>query len=255
MDITRIINDAAFAGKIILENGAEIYRVEDTIIRICNAYDIKKVDTFVTINIIIVCASSEYDRTVTIVKRVKGRTTNLEKISQVNDVSRNIKDKGHTLEYVEDKLEKINNIKPYSDKIAVFFSGTAAAFFTLVFGGNLRDFFVSFVIGCLIRLTYLILNLVQTNEFLINTLCGALTAIIALLSVHFNIGSHVDNIIIGSIMLLVPGIAITNAIRDTIAGDLVAGNSRAIEAILIASAIALGTGVVLKLWFMLLGGV
>lgn len=254
MDITRIINDAALAGKIILENGAEIYRVEDTIVRICNAYGIKNVDTFVTINIIIVCASSEYDRPITIVKRVNNRTINLEKISQVNDVSRHIKDKGHTLEYVEDKLDRINSIKPYSTKITLFFSGTAAAFFTLVFGGNLRDFFVSFIIGCLIRLTNLILNLVQTNEFLINTLCGALTAIIALFSVYLNIGMHLDKIIIGSIMLLVPGIAITNAIRDTIAGDLISGSSRAIEAILIASAIALGTGVILKLWF-LLGGI
>ncbi|AYD40938.1 threonine/serine exporter [Clostridium fermenticellae] len=255
MDITRIINDAAFAGKIILENGAEIYRVEDTIVRICNAYGIKKVDTFVTTNIIIVCASDEYDRTITIVRRIKQRTINLEKISQVNDVSRHIKDKGHTLEYVENKLDRINNIRPYSNKITLFFSGLVAGFFTLVFGGNLRDFLVSFIIGILIRLTYLTLNLVQTNEFLINTLSGALTALIALSSVYFHIGVHSDKIIVGSIMLLVPGIAITNAIRDTIAGDIISGSSRAIEAILIASAIALGTGIILKLWFIILGGV
>ena len=63
-----------------------------------------------------------------------------------------------------------------------------------------------------------------------------------------------DTIIIGSIMLLVPGIAITNAIRDTIAGDLVSGVSRSMEALFIAIAIAAGTSVVFKIWFLIFGG-
>jgi uncharacterized membrane protein YjjP (DUF1212 family) len=56
-------------------------------------------------------------------------------------------------------------------------------------------------------------------------------------------------------MLLVPGLAITNAIRDTMAGDLVAGTARTVEAIFIAAAIATGAGSMLKLWALLVGGV
>ncbi|NMM65563.1 threonine/serine exporter family protein [Clostridium sp. P21] len=255
MDVNRIINVATYAGKIMLENGAEIYRVEETIVRICSAYGIYGVDTFVTITVIMASAEQKYQQTISVVKRIKKRTLNIEKISRVNDISRNIRNKGYTLEFVEDKLKNIDSMKPYSNKVNVVFSGMVAAFFTLVYGGNIRDFSIAFIIGCLIRIISIEFSSLETNEFFINILCGALTAVTALSMVHFGIATNSDKIIIGSIMLLVPGLAITNAIRDTIAGDLISGISRGIEAFLIAVAIAAGTGVVLKLWFNYFGGV
>lgn len=255
MDFNRIINMATYAGKIMLESGAEIYRVEETMIRICSVWNIHNLDTFVTPTVIMVSASTTYGQPISIVKRIKKRTVNLEKISQVNDISRNIKSKGLTLDDIENKLSKIESSKAYSDKLNIVLSGVAAAFFSLVFGGNSRDFFVSFFIGCGIRLISLTLSNLSANDFFINILCGSFTAIVALTSTYLNIGSHSDKIIIGSIMLLVPGLAITNAIRDTIAGDLLAGISRAVEAFLIAVGIALGTGVVLRFWIVYFGGV
>ena len=65
---------------------------------------------------------------------------------------------------------------------------------------------------------------------------------------------NIDSAIIGSLMLLVPGLAITNAVRDSIGGDLLAGIIRAVEACLIAIAIALGAGVTMSIWIALLGG-
>jgi uncharacterized membrane protein YjjP (DUF1212 family) len=134
-------------------------------------------------------------------------------------------------------------------------SGVAAGFFTLTFNGNLKDFLVSFFIGCSIRIIASALSNLAANDFFVNIICGAFTAISALTLTHLGVGSHSDKIIIGSIMLLVPGLAITNAIRDTISGDLLSGITRGIEAILIAVGIALGTGVVLKFWIIYFGGV
>ncbi|CAB1243215.1 threonine/serine exporter family protein [Clostridium sp. MT-14] len=253
MDINRIVNLAAYAGKIMLESGAEIYRVEETIIRISKNYNIDDIDAFVTLNIIIISASDKYGQTISLIKRVRQRTLNLEKISQVNNISRHIKDEAYTLDEMENKLSKIQYSKPYSTKIIILFSGIAAAFFSLVFGGNLHDFLVSFIIGCILSILSKSLGLLQANEFFINIICGAVTALIALSSVQLEIGSHVDTIIISSIMLLVPGLSITNAIRDTMAGDLISGISRGIEAFLVAIAIAVGTGSILKLW-LVLGG-
>lgn len=253
MDINRIMHIAAYAGKIILESGGEIYRVEETIVRICSAYNINNAQPFATPTVIIVSASNDYGQTISLVMRIKRRSLNLEKISRVNDISRNIKSKGFTLELIENELSKIDLQKAYSTRINILCAATTTGFFALVFGGNLKDFAVSFFIGCLIKLVSTFLSLVETNDFFINTICGALAAIIALLSVHLNIGAHADKIIIGSIMLLVPGLAITNAIRDTIAGELLSGITRCMEAFLVAVAIALGTGVAMKLWF-LLGG-
>lgn len=254
MDINRILNIAIYAGKIILENGGEIYRVEETIIRICDAYRIKNVEPFATTTAIMVSASNDYGQTISVIKRIKRRGLNLERISLVNDISRNIKHKGLTLEYIENELSKIEETKPYSTKINIIFAGITTAFFTLIFGGNLRDFLVSFFIGCIIKSISTFLNLLETNQFFINTLCGAIAASLALFSFYINIGAHTDKIIIGSIMTLVPGLAITNAIRDTIAGDLIAGITRFVEAFLIAIAVAVGTGIIMKLW-LILGGV
>lgn len=253
MDINRIINLAAYAGKIMLESGAEIYRVEETITRISKSYGICNVDAFVTLNVIIVSASNEYNQTVSIVKRVKQRTLNLEKICQVNNVSRHIKDQYHTLDTIESKLSKINSVKPYSIKMNIVFSGIAVSFLSLSYGGNIVDFIISFIIGCLISVISKGLNFLQTNEFFINIICGAAATLIALMITKLHIASHTNTIVISSIMLLVPGLAITNAIRDTISGDLISGISRGLEALLVAVAIAAGTGVILRLWIVLGG--
>ena len=56
--------------------------------------------------------------------------------------------------------------------------------------------------------------------------------------------TSVDNVIIGNIMTLIPGLGLTNALRDLFTGDSIAGLLRTIEAVLIALAIAAGYFVV-----------
>jgi uncharacterized membrane protein YjjP (DUF1212 family) len=254
MSANKIIHISADAGKIILENGGETYRVEETMSRICNAFGIELAESFVTPTGIMISVTTDCDQTITIVKRIKNRTVDLEKIAKVNNLSRNIKSQGLSLDQVQKELNTINTTKRYSDKTLVLFSCITVSFFTLMFGGNFYDFCISFFVGGLIKILSLALGKVNMNDFFINVLGGALAALLALLAVNFNLASHVDKIIIGSIMLLVPGLAITNAIRDTIAGDLLAGISRALEAILIAVAIAAGSGTVITIWVMYFGG-
>lgn len=246
MDTNKIIHIAAHAGKIVLESGGETYRVEDTIQRICQNFGVKDIESFVTPTGIMVSACDEYGHSTSLVKRITSRTVDLEKIHMVNDLSRNIKTRCMTSDDLEEGLIKIDELKRYDKKIVILFSAFSAAFFTLIFGGNLSDFIVSFFIGGIIRIVVIFLNNIKLNDFFINIIGGAIAAFFALVSVHLKLAVHIDTIVIGSIMHLVPGLAITNAIRDTISGDLVSGISRAIEAFLIAIAIAVGTGIVLK---------
>ncbi|ERI90351.1 hypothetical protein HMPREF1982_03954 [Clostridiales bacterium oral taxon 876 str. F0540] len=255
MHNNKVIHLAAYAGKIILENGGETYRVEETIIRICDAYGLKDAESYVTPTGIMISAVDTTGNTISLIKRIKSRTVNLEKISYVNDLSRSIKQNNLSIDIVKDELNKIDNLSRYGLKTTLFFSSVSAGFFTLLFGGNVYDFIISFFIGMIIKYISIKLSRININEFFINVLGGAIAALIALIAVEFNLASNVDKIIIGSIMLLVPGLAITNAIRDTIAGDLVSGISRALEAFLIAVAIAVGSGIVLKLWVNYFGGI
>ncbi|RXI55444.1 threonine/serine exporter [Clostridium tetani] len=253
MDITRILHLSTFAGEIMLQSGAEIYRVEETVYRICVSYGLKEVDVFATPTGIIISATDENNNTISKVKRIKSRTVDLDKVSRVNNLSRDICTKNLSLALVQASLENINKSEKYSKKTTFIASSTVAGFFTLVYGGNSRDFIVSLFIGPVIQFFSILLSKIQTNSFFINALGGAIASFIALLGTSIGVGHSTDHIVIGSVMLLVPGLIITNAIRDTIEGDLITGLTRASEAFLIAIAIALGSGVVFSLW-LYLGG-
>lgn len=254
MRIDDIIHIAAEAGKIILENGGETYRVEQTITMICNSYGIPLTESFVTPTGIMISLTNSENQTISVIRRIHIRTVNLRKVSMINNLSRQLVSNPLSIVDIRKEIDYINNLPPYSQKTTTFFSACSAGFFTLLFGGNYKDFFVAFIIGALINCLSIFLDKFEVNSFLKNMLGGALAAFIALIATYIGIVGNMDTIIIGSIMLLVPGIAITNAIRDTIAGDLVSGISRSIEALFIAVAISCGTSIVFKIWFLLFGG-
>jgi len=254
MQIDDIIHIAAEAGKIILENGGETYRVEQTIKMICSSYGVPLTESFVTPTGIMISLTNNQNQTISLIRRIHIRTVNLRKVSMINNLSRQLVSNPLSIVDIRKEIDYINNLPPYSQKTTIFFSACCAGFFTLLFGGNYKDFFIAFIIGALINVLSLFLDKLEVNSFLKNMLCGSLAAFIALIATAIGIVGNMDTIIIGSIMLLVPGIAITNAIRDTIAGDLVSGISRSIEALFIAIAISSGTSVVFKIWFLLFGG-
>lgn len=253
MDINRIINIACEAGKIILENGGETYRAEETMTRICSAYNINNSESYVTPTLVMISATNNYGQIISLFRRVKIRTIDLHKITLVNDLARTIKIKGITLEEIESELKNIKDTKRYNNSMNILASCLVAGCFTLVFGGNYFDFIVSFIIGAVLKIVTIFLNRLNSGDFFINIVGGAISAAIALISVYFFPILHVNTILIGSIMLLVPGIAIVNAIRDTISGDLISGMSRTLEAFIIAVAIAIGSGIIIKIWFSIFG--
>lgn len=254
MSINRILAVAAYAGQIILESGAETYRVEETITRICHSYKLKDGESYVTPTGIICSATNEKNETISIVKRVKVRSVNLEKIDLVNNLSRSIEINAMPIDELNKKLIEINNISKYPKYIDIFFAAIAASGFTFLFGGNIKDSFCSFFIGLTLKILINLFDKLNINQFFINSICGGVSAFMAIIFVSLSLGVHLDTIIIGSIMLLVPGLSITNAIRDTISGDLISGLTRAADAILVAVSIAVGTGFVLSFWVRYFGG-
>lgn len=254
MDINRIVNIASNAGRIILENGGETYRAEETISRICSAYSLNRLETFATPSIIIISAASEYGQNFTVMKQVNARTIDLEKISRINDLSRNINRLGYSLENIENQLKEIEAVEPYKLRYIIFFGALAAGCFTVVFGGDWRDALAAASAGMLIKFVSHYLEKAKANEFFINIFGGFAGTLICHLCFNLNLIGNLKLATIGSLTLLVPGLAITNAVRDTIAGDLVSGMMRAMEAFLIAIGVATGSGVVFKLWSAFFGG-
>lgn len=248
-----ILRIALYAGEILLKNGAEIYRVEETIEKICQSKQLVYVSSFVTPTGIFV-SDDRFDG-IAFLKRIKHRTINLNKISEVNHFAREFVCGNIDIEIALIELEKIDFQKKYNQLLVIFFSGIASSFFTLLFGAGLYDFVLTFFISMIAILAYQKIEILSETTFLANTTSGAIIALLALIFRDIGVVNSIDIIIISSIMPLVPGVALTNGLRDFISGDLIAGSTRVAEAILIAISIAVGVGSILELWKHLFGGV
>ncbi|WP_090553290.1 threonine/serine exporter family protein [Natronincola ferrireducens] len=253
----KILVLALYAGEIILKNGGETYRVEDTIMRICKSRGFSYVDSYVTPTGIFVSVdnkSENQDEILSYVKRIKSRTINLNKVAKVNDFSRRFVETDIGVEEGIKILKSIDYLLPYPYYIHAIFGGLASGFFALLFGANFLEFLSAFLTSILVTYTLKFLDSIEFPPFLTHISAGAVAAIMAILLSLLHPLINIDKVIIGAIMVMVPGVAITNAVRDSIAGDLVAGLSRAAEALIIATSIAFGVGFILRLWLFITGG-
>lgn len=241
----RLLSMAILAGKIMLENGAETYRVEDTISRICNSRSfITYAEPFVIPTGILLAIGFD-DNILTYIQRTKSKTIDLNKIALVNEFSRNFVSTEMTIDEGYKCLEEIDGNKAYPSFANVLFGGFAGGFFSLLFGGTFSDFLCAFFISMIVVKTNNMLGRVNIIYFINNFIAVAIGTFIAIMSVKLGLGNSMDKIIIGIIMPLVPGVAITNAARDSMLGDFLAGMSRGLEAIIVALSVAFGVGFML----------
>lgn len=249
MDCNQLARAATKAGEILLESGAETYRVEDTMKRICFAYGAEVVDAYATPTMLLISFSIHGELCHNI-KRTQIKSVDLSKIDKVNDLSRSILDSSMSLEEFCFRLEKINQERVYRNWIMVLGAAVCTLGFAFFFKGTLKDALCAAVIGMLLKLLMIQMDRIDFNSFFKYLIGGAFTTLCAIIASKLGVCHSIDTLIISVIMLLVPGLAITNAIRDTVSGDLVSGLARTAEALFVAVAIALGSGLV----FTLLGG-
>ncbi len=242
----QLLNTAMDIGHCLLAAGAETYRVEESIQRILYAYGVKHVDVFAITNNITATMTMADDTCYTRQRRVYSRSTNYQMVEDLNTLSRYICNERPALKEIQNQLRLIQQRKPYSEWIMVTLGfGGIALWFTLFFGGSWLDAAVAFGAGALTRVVFYVMGKLHTSSFFINLVCSLMVTMIAIKTVEYGVADNSDFIIIGTLMTLVPGVAITNAMRDVIAGDLMAGTMKGVEALLIALALATGTAVAL----------
>lgn len=243
IDENKVLDVVLLAGKVLLESGAETYRVEDTMGRIAASFGLDDTYAFVTSTAIMFSLN---DRTNTRLVRVRERTTDLEKIAIANNVSRKISQNKITLDEAKKELIHLEQASLQFSFIVKFLSAAiASGFFLFMFGGVAHDFIYAVMAGAGAFLTFdLVQRYIQIkffSEFISSMVVIAVAASFTKLGMTVN----QDIITIAGVMPLVPGILITNAIRDLMAGELLAGMSRGVEAALTAFAIGAGVAVVL----------
>jgi len=247
---------AILAGRIMLENGAETSRVENTIQIICKSRGLVVENFTIPTGIFLSCQHN--DEYFPYVIRTKSMTIDLEIIAKINSFSREFVSSGMSPEEAFVQLDEIKKTPHFKPWIVSVFGGVAGGFFTLAFKGKPLEAMIAFVTSFIV-VTVVNRLAKYAGSFVRNAVGGMVNTLVAyiLITLFSGIDSQLplSNVVIGSLMPLVPGVAITNAFRDSISGDFVSGVSKLTEAVLIAVAIALGVGVILHLKVLLTGSV
>lgn len=250
----KIIILALFAGEIMVKSGAEIYRVEDTITRICKACNIPYVEAYATpTSLFLSVDKGEHHDMTTYIKSIKGSKTDLGKIAETNQFSRDFVSTDLSIEDGMDWLRRISQKEPYPFWIRVLFAALGCACFSIMFDGGVKDFICTLFVGAVTYIVSVGIDMLQTNYFIKGVFCTGVAALLALTCAMLGLGTSSGAITIGTLMLFVPGVAITNALRDFLSGDMVSGLVRMAEAFVVAVSLGVGAGIVLKTWVMLGG--
>lgn len=227
------------AGLILLESGAEIYRVEETMNRICRSFPgVSQPEAFV-IRTGVMFSFHADDRIITRVVRVQHYDTDLAKVDEINTLSRRAD--RMSLEQMEKALDRIDRQKGYPWQVISLAGGICALGFGLMDGAGPADLAAVFIMGLMIWMMMRLLQKTSINGLLATLISGFLCAWLPMVARKFLYPAlNVETVVVAGIALLVPGLAMTNSIRDTLSGDYLSGIAAGTEAFLVAIAIALG---------------
>ena len=246
MEDEREVMEAAMeAGHILLENGAEIFRVEETINRICKHYGITSGNAFVLSNGIFATSGSIGEETFAKVQHIPVSGSHLNRVAAVNQLSREIEENRYTIKEVKERLEQICRMPGKSRHMLILSSGVGSGAFCYLYGGSLIDCLASFI---------LFVSTPHLSKMVSGIAGGAVATMSCMTLYHLGIGEHLNQMIIGSIIPLVPGVAFTNAIRDIADENYIAGSVRMLDAMLVFFGIAMGVGFVFTVFQRLTGG-
>ncbi|MBQ1905853.1 MAG: threonine/serine exporter family protein [Bacteroidales bacterium] len=231
----RILSLASEAGHILLENGAEISRVEDTMERIATHFGEQNENFFVLSNGIFTTGKAYAN-----VKFIPIKGARLDKVVAVNQFSRDVSAGKYTLDEAEKKVEEIRRMpeKPLWEQFAGAALGSGA--FCAIFGGSLLDCAAALVAGTFVYLFLVLVCVPSLSKALSNIFAGALGTALCILFNHFGFGQNLGNMMVGTLIPLIPGVAFTNGLRDIAGEDYLAGITRLLDAMMVFLCIAVG---------------
>lgn len=255
-----VVDTAQLAALVILENGGETFRAEETAVIICRSAGREESEVFALPHGIFITAERQNGSKVSSVVRTKSRSINLFKVERVNAYSRAFAAGELSLDTLNEKLNTLRQAARYRRGFLALVAGLSSAMFSLLFEETLTAtvfFDLAVTLLCAFAAQYVSLSsrLKNAYQFTVTFIASILIGLVAVLSVWLTGIGNLSCIIIGSITPLLPGLSLTNAIRDTVMGDILSGTVRIVETLLVAVAIAGGIGLVLAGYVSFLGGV
>ncbi len=241
-------------GRIMLENGAEVFRVEDTLKRISHYYGVEDIDFFVLTNGILSSATDQSGNNSARVKFIPHNKACLMKVVAVNQLSRDIEKGKYTLEEVKEEAKRIDSLNEEPSFFLVGATALGCGAFTFLYNGTLTDGIVALVAGFILGLFTQFISKKHLTKITQNLLGSALVTAVCLLFHHHGFSTNMNAMIAGAIIPLIPGVTFINGIRDIAKGDFLSGVVRLLDASLVFLCIAVGVGIVLSFYSRFTGG-
>lgn len=251
----KVLDLAMEAGRILLDAGAEIFRVEETMKRIAQAYGIEKFNSFVLSTGIFITAENEEGEIYASVKHIPIQSAKLHRIAAVNQLSREITEGKYTLEEAVERLEQIKTMPGKKTITKMIAAGVGSGGFCYLLGGHFTDMLAAFLSGFLLYTVLVERREKTTSKIVVNLIGGFSASLFSVLFYKLGLGHAPGTILVGSIMPLVPGVSLVNAIRDFAEGNYIGGGVRFLDALMVALGVSLGVGLTYILYFRLTGGV
>lgn len=226
-------------GRRYMKTGAEAQRVEDSLRRICIAYGFENVEIYAVTSLIVVTIKSPEGKHYTQSIRVSGSGTDLGRLEELNAQSRYICENTPDVKQLAEEIQGYKKPKPKPIIKCIGYM-LAAGGFSIFFGGSIIDGIVAAIIAIAIYLMDYNFNLRNVNNIVYTFIASFVSGALAIISTHFGFGNNADKIMIGDIMLLIPGLLLVNSIKEMLNRDVVTGLYRFVEAVFVAVAIAGG---------------
>lgn len=226
----------------LISYGAEIYRTEDTVRRICAAYGYENAEIYTTPANFIITVKDKNGIPLTDTRSVKGRETNLDRVGKLNELSRFICARRPSADTVFKRIEAVRARPVYSNAVIYISYLVVGGAFTVFFGGGAAEALFGAILALIVRFVETALSKVNASTFLNAVVCSMVISLLAVGISEIGFVPRFDKMIIGAYMTLVPGVAMTNCMRDFISGDFLSGLYTMTEALLTAAGMAVGAG-------------
>ncbi|WP_424571470.1 threonine/serine ThrE exporter family protein [Weissella soli] len=243
-----IINIASETGRLLLIGGAESFRTEDTVERIGNALGLP-LTCYVTLTAVMV---SEKNGSKAKVIKAKPGAFNLRTVDEINTLSRALTDKKISdVEFIAQLNQIKHHIIDYPSFLKIISAGLVSMAPMLVAKATFLEYVLMFVTGLLGYLAYYLTAKRSTTPYAPEFIGGFAIGVFAILGTFMNGHVTPSTIVLGAVMPLVPGLAITNALREMVRGDVISGIVRTVNSMIVLTSLAIGVWIAIELMNMI----
>lgn len=247
MNYNKILQGILDIGESMLQCGAENYRLEDSLYRMCKAYGFVRYDVFVIPSNIQITVETPEGEFLTQIRQIENFDMDFDQLDYINNLCRYVCQNTPDEVELREKYEEVLN-RPPQHPAAKYFAGVMGGTgFAVFFGCNFMDAIVAVIVSLMIVIVGEWLSKRESNLMVYNMILAFLSEVIILLSVNLGLGEHPERIMIGIVMLLISGLGITNGIREVLQRDFISGTINIMNSMLGAAGIAFGIAMAMLL--------